>query len=44
VGGFSAIIAGFAVAMKELNPEQENKLFGVLSVRNKASPQSLLYL
>jgi membrane associated rhomboid family serine protease len=37
VGGFAAIIAGFAVAMKELNPEQDNKLFGVLSVRNKVT-------
>jgi len=37
VGGFSAVIAGFAVAMKELNPEQDNRLFGVLSVRNKVT-------
>jgi membrane associated rhomboid family serine protease len=42
VGGFAAVIAGFAVAMKELNPEQDNKLFGVLSVRNKHIPSIMM--
>jgi hypothetical protein len=35
VCGFSAVLAGFTVAIKQLIPEQEIRLFFALSVRAK---------